>query len=179
MIRNLCQLLPHALQRSLFFLIVTVCISACDSGKTKPNFSDKTPPSIKWIVTNAAGQQDTITGNGTTAFTNGEGFHVMALVKDEGGIVEVTTSSAYNWDCLGDILESPVSGPEEHTTTLSLDSEGKALNLFPIGFDLTTLLVCPPDLTFQQGTITLKCSALNFGNLKTEVTLSVHVNRKF
>ena len=103
----------------------------------------------------------------------------MAVVKDEGGIVEVSTSQSASWDCLGEVLEQPSYGPNDQTMTLSLDSGGGALQIFPIGFDVNTFFVCPKDLNFKQGNITLKCTALNFGNLKTEAALVVHVNPTF
>jgi hypothetical protein len=163
----------------LILLVVAFCISSCDSCKTKPDFQDKTAPEISWILTDPSGQQDTITGSGNTAISNGDGLHVMAVVKDEGGIVEVTTSQEAAWDCLGDVLAQPAYGPNEQTMTLSLDSGGGALRIFPIGFDIHTLCVCPKDLNFKQGNITLKCTALNFGNLKTEAALVIHVNPTF
>jgi hypothetical protein len=178
MIRKLyfsTSLLSHA----IIFSVIVICISSCDSCKTKPDFQDKTAPEISWIITTPSGQQDTITGSGNTAISNGEGLHVMAVVKDEGGIVEVTTSQEAAWDCLGDVLAQPAYGPNEQTMTLSLDSGGGALQIFPIGFDVNTFFVCPKDLDFKQGNITLKCAALNFGNLKTEVVLAIHVNPKF
>lgn len=155
------------------------CLSSCDSCKTKPDFKDKTAPTVTWILTHASGAKDSINGTGNAVITMGEAVNVLAIVKDDGGIVEVTTSRATTYDCLGDVLQSPSFGPFEQTIPVSLDSDGQALKLFPVAFDVNTLLICPQGLDFQQGTITLKCSGLNFGNLKTEGVLSVHVNKRY
>src|SRR4030095_8507126 len=61
------------------------------------------------------------------AISNGEGLHMTAMVKEEGGIVEVSTSRFASWDCLGSVLESPSYGPIDQTMSLSLDSKGAAL----------------------------------------------------
>ena len=155
------------------------CLSSCDSCKTKPDFKDKTAPTVTWILTHASGVKDSINGAGTSVINMGEAVHVLAVLKDDGGIVEVTTSRATGYDCLGDVLQSPSFGPFEQTIPVSLDANGEALKMFPVAFDVNTLLICPQGLEFQQGSITLKCSGLNFGNLKTEGVLSIHVNKRF
>lgn len=157
---------------------ITFCITSCDSCKTQPDFKDSTPPELTWIVTHESGEKDTIAGTGNSAVTMGEAIYVLAIVKDDGGIVELTTSRTTGYDCLEEGLQSPSFGPVEQTIPLSLDSNGEALNLFPVAFDVNTLLICPQGSDFQQGNFTLKCSALNFANLKTEGVLSIHVNRQ-
>ena len=157
---------------------ITFCITSCDSCSTQPDFKDSTPPELSWIVTHESGVKDTVAGTGNSAVTMGEVIHVLAIVKDDGGIVEVTTSRTTRYDCLGEGLQSPSFAPVEQTIPLSLDSNGEALKLFPVAFDVNTLLICPQGSDFQQGNFTLKCSVLNFANLKTEGVLSIHVNRQ-
>ena len=157
---------------------ITFCVTSCDSCMTKPDFKDSTPPELSWIVTHESGKKDTIAGTGNSAITMGETVHILAIVKDDGGIVEVTTSRTTGYDCLGDGLQSPSVGPVEQTIPLSLDSDGEALKLFPVVFDMNTLMICPQGSDFQQGNFTLKCSVLNFANLTTEGVLSIHVNRQ-
>lgn len=158
---------------------VVICLSSCDSCKTKPDFQDKTAPAVTWIVTHPSGKKDTIHEIGNAVVSWSEAVNVLAIVADDGGIVEITTYRSISYDCLGDVLQSPSFGPFEQTIPVSLDSHGEALKIFPVAYDVNTFLICPQSLDFQQGTITLKCSGLNFGNLKTEGVLSIHVNRRF
>lgn len=174
------SLLQYSLFRLPFFFSVILFISSCDSCQTRPDVYDKTPPTVQWIITPATGEKDTIDGNGTYAISFEEGIQVMAVVKDEGGIDEVHTSQLYNWDCFSDGLglQSPFFGPVTQSMPLGLDSHGNALTLFPVGFDVTTYLVCPTGLNFQQGAVTLKCAGTNFGHLTTEGSLKIHINKK-
>lgn len=154
-------------------------ISSCDSCSATPDYHDKTPPTIEWIINHPTGEPDTITGSGLTAVSMGDGINVMAVVKDEGGINAVQTSRLSGYDCLGESLQQPSFGPYQQSMPLGVGSDGRALTLFPIGFDVNTFFVCPTGLTFQQGNIILKCSGTNFNNLTTESTLTIHVNKKF
>jgi hypothetical protein len=165
----------------VFALIATLLNVGC-SGKTSPNTTESTAPTLTWNVYNLnnSSSQD-LNSNATINPWGNSAVRVTLKANDGGGVEQITLTDTRQWGCAASLKPSPLwknqNGPFNDPTTtqnLPLDTNGMAVtSAFLITQPENPPWSCAPGVLSGPATTTFSGTSTNYANHQATATLTL------